>query len=291
MVGENFNLPLSRGLAKSDLRRKDNRYQKVPPMIEARLKALLEAGVHFGHQTRRWNPKMKPFIFTARNGIYILDLKKTLVAIDEAKRKIREVVGRGRSVLFVGTKKQAQDVVREEAQRCGQFFINSRWLGGTLTNFETIKRSIRKLKEYEEMTEDGSIEQFTKKERSLKSREYIKLCKGLGGIKDMSHLPGLLFIVDAKKESIAVAEAKRLNIPIIAIVDTNANPDDIDFPIAANDDAIKSIRIIARELSETILETKNSVSAQEMSAKAESDSQAAQPTSSYLSPEDAGRRK
>jgi len=234
---------------------------------------------------------MKPFIFTARNGIYILDLKKTLVAIDEAKRKIREVVGRGRSVLFVGTKKQAQDVVKEEAQRCGQFFINSRWLGGTLTNFETIKRSIRKLKEYEEMREDGTIEQFTKKERSLKSREYIKLCKGLGGIKDMSHLPGLLFIVDAKKESIAVAEAKRLNIPIIAIVDTNANPDSIDFPIAANDDAIKSIRIIARELSETVLETKNSASAQEMAARVDSDSKAAHHVSSYLSPEDQERRR
>ena len=261
-------------------------------MIDPRLKALLEAGVHFGHQTRRWNPKMKPFIFTARNGIYILDLKKTLVAIDEAKRKIREVVGRGRSVLFVGTKKQAQDVVREEAQRCGQFFISTRWLGGTLTNFETIKRSIRKLKEYEQMCEDGTLEQFTKKERSLKSREYIKLCKGLGGIKDMSHLPGLLFIVDAKKESIAVAEARTLNIPIIAIVDSNAEPDSIDFPIAANDDAIKSIRIIARELSETILETKNSVSAQEMAETAASDGKAAaHHVSSYLSPEDEGRRR
>lgn len=241
-------------------------------MIDPRIRALLEAGVHFGHQTRRWNPKMKPFIFTARNGIYIIDLKKTLVAIDEAKRKIVEIISRGRSVLFVGTKKQAADVVKSEAQRSGQFFVTSRWLGGMLTNFDTIKLSIRKLKEFEEMREDGTLEKFTKKERSLKERQYIKLERALGGIKDMNHLPGLVYIVDAKKESIAVAEARRLNIPIIAILDTNADPDPIDFPIAANDDAIKSIKIITKELADALIEAKNKTSAEEMAVAAEAES-------------------
>ncbi|MFQ5608456.1 MAG: 30S ribosomal protein S2 [Candidatus Zixiibacteriota bacterium] len=242
-------------------------------MINPRIKTLLEAGVHFGHQTRRWNPKMKPFIFTARNGIYIIDLMKTLVAIDEAKRKIAEVVSRGRSILFVGTKKQAADVVKSEAQRSGQYFVTTRWLGGMLTNFDTIKLSIRKLKEFEQMREDGTLEKFTKKERSLKEREYIKLDRVLGGIKDMNHLPGLAFVVDAKKECIAVAEARRLGIPIIAILDTNADPDPIDFPIAANDDAIKSIKVITREITDSILEARNKTSAEEMAAAAEADAQ------------------
>ncbi len=233
-------------------------------MIDPRIKTLLEAGVHFGHQTRRWNPKMKPFIFTARNGIYIIDLKKTLVAIDEAKRKITEVLQRGRSVLFVGTKKQASGVVKEEAIRAGQYFIAHRWLGGMLTNFDTIKRSIKKLKEFEQMKEDGTLEKFTKKERAIKEREYLKLERVLGGIKEMTHLPGLILVVDAKKESIAVAEGRRLGIPIIAILDTNADPDPIDFPIAANDDAIKSIRVILHELVDAALAAKNKTSVEEM---------------------------
>jgi small subunit ribosomal protein S2 len=233
-------------------------------MIDPRIKSLLEAGVHFGHQTRRWNPKMKPFIFTARNGIYIIDLKKTLVAIDEAKRKMTEVVQRGRSVLFVGTKKQASEVVKEEALRAGQYFIAHRWLGGMLTNFDTIKRSIKKLKEFEQMKEHGTLDKFTKKERAIKEREYLKLERVLGGIKEMTHLPGLILVVDAKKESIAVAEGRRLGIPIIAILDTNADPDPIDFPIAANDDAIKSIRVILHELVDAALEAKNKTSIEEM---------------------------
>lgn len=239
-------------------------------MIDPRIKPLLEAGAHFGHQTRRWNPKMKPFIFTARHGVYIIDLKKTLVALDEAKRKVAEVIGQGRSILYVGTKKQAADVVKEEASRAGQYYVTSRWLGGMLTNFDTIRRSIRKLKEFEEMREDGTLEKFTKKERSLKDREYQKLDKVLGGIKDMNHLPGLTFIVDAKKESIAVAEARRLGIPIIAIIDTNADPDPIDFPIAANDDAIKSIRLITRELTDAVLAAKNKTTVEEMATAGES---------------------
>jgi small subunit ribosomal protein S2 len=252
-------------------------------MIDPRIKNLLEAGCHFGHQTRRWNPKMKPFIFTARNGIYIIDLKKTLVAVDEAKRKIAEVVGRGRSVLFVGTKKQAQHVITEEAQRAGMFYVTHRWLGGMLTNFDTIKRSIRKLKEYEAMREDGTLEKFTKKERVMKEREYVKFDRVLGGIKDMNHLPGLMFVVDAKKEAIAVAEARRLNIPIIAIIDTNADPDPVDFPIAANDDAIKSIRVITKELVDTLMETKNSASAGEFAAGGEEADTSL--TTSYISDE------
>jgi len=240
-------------------------------MIDPRIKALLEAGVHFGHQTRRWNPKMKPFIFTARNGIYIIDLKKTLVAIDEAKRKITEVVQRGRSILFVGTKKQATEVVKTEAQRAGQFFVAHRWLGGMLTNFDTIKRSIKKLKEFEQMREDGTLDKFTKKERALKEREYLKLERVLGGIKEMTHLPGLILVVDARKESIAVAEGRRLGIPIIAILDTNADPDPIDFPIAANDDAIKSIRVILHELVDAAIEAKNKTNVEEMAGALEGD--------------------
>ncbi len=244
-------------------------------MIDPRIKVLLEAGVHFGHQKRRWNPKMKPFIFTARNGIYIIDLKKTLVAIDEAKRKITEVLQRGRSILFVGTKKQASQVIKDEAQRAGQYYIAHRWLGGMLTNFDTIKRSIKKLKEFEQMKEDGTLDKFTKKERSLKEREYQKLERVLGGIKEMTHLPGLILVVDAKKESIAVAEGRRLGIPIVAILDTNADPDPIDFPIAANDDAIKSIRVILHELVDAALAAQNKTSVEEMAGEEVSDFSAA----------------
>jgi len=233
-------------------------------MVQPKVKELLEAGVHFGHQTRRWNPKMKPFIFTERNGIYIIDLNKTLDAIQKACLKVREVISRGQSILFVGTKKQAKDVIRTEAERCEQFFVTERWLGGMLTNFSTIKSSIKKLKDLERMFEDGELEKFTKKERARFDRQKDKLEKVLGGIKNMNYLPGLVFVVDAKKEKIAVAEASKLGIPIIAVIDTNADPDPIDFPIAANDDAIKSVRLITRTLVDSVIEAKNSVSEQEI---------------------------
>ncbi|MCP4569231.1 MAG: 30S ribosomal protein S2 [FCB group bacterium] len=238
-------------------------------MIDPRVKRLLEAGVHFGHQTRRWNPKMKPFIFTARNGIYIIDLKKTLNAIDAAKRKIQEVVQSGKSILFVGTKKQAKGVIREEAERAGVFYICERWLGGMLTNFHTVKGGIKRLKEIEKMEEDGTLEKYTKKEIISIQRQKSRLVKVLGGIKEMNMLPGLLYIVDCKKEKIAVAEATKLGIPTVAILDTNADPDNIDFPIAANDDAIKSIRVITREIADAIETARHGTSAREMAGEDE----------------------
>jgi small subunit ribosomal protein S2 len=240
-------------------------------MISPQIKELLEAGVHFGHQTRRWNPKMKPFIFGARNGIYIIDLHKTLDALEQAKKKIREVVGKGRSILFVGTKKQAREVLEVEAVRCGGFFVTERWLGGMLTNFNTIKNSIKKLKDIERMREDGTLEKFTKKERAQIENKAEKLQKVLGGIKEMNFLPGLVIVVDARKEKIAVAEASNLNIPIIGIVDTNADPDPIDFPIAGNDDAIKSIRVLIKHLVDVVVETKHGVSQAEIEAAVEED--------------------
>lgn len=240
-------------------------------MITSEVKELLEAGVHFGHQTRRWNPKMKPFIFTARNGIYIIDLQKTVTAIKHAQEKVREVVGRGKTILMVGTKKQAREVISTEAPRCGAFYVTERWLGGMLTNFDTIKKSIKKLKDIEKMREDGRIEKFKKKERIKLDRNAVKLNKVLGGIKDMNFLPGLLIVVDAKKEQIAVAEALKLGIPIIGIIDTNADPDPIDFPIAANDDAIKSIRVIMRHLVDTAEETRLNVTREEMERATEED--------------------
>lgn len=254
------------------------------------LRDLLEAGVHFGHQTRRWNPKMKPFIFTDRNGIYIIDLNKTINAIDMACQKVREVIGRGQRILFVGTKKQAHDVIREEAERCGQFYVTERWLGGMLTNFSTIKSSIKKLKDMERMREDGEMEKFKKKERIQFDREIAKLEKVLGGIKDMNYLPGLLYVVDAKKEKIAVAEAAKLGIPIIGIIDTNADPDPIDFPIAANDDAIKSIRIITKSVVDSVIETLNSVTEEEIMQTVEQES-AAKHTTTYTSSDEKDEKK
>jgi len=240
-------------------------------MVKPKVRELLEAGAHFGHQTRRWNPKMKPFIFTERNGIYIIDLNKTLDAIDRACLKVKEVVARGQGILFVGTKKQAKEVIRSEAERCGQFFVTERWLGGMLTNFATIKSSIKKLKDLERMQVDGEMEKFTKKERAQFDRQKEKLEKVLGGIKDMNYIPGLVFVVDAKKEKIAVAEASKLGIPIIAVIDTNADPDPIDFPIAANDDAIKSIRLIAKTLVDAVIEARDSVSEEEIMEAVEAD--------------------
>jgi small subunit ribosomal protein S2 len=253
-------------------------------MIKPEIKELLEAGVHFGHQTRRWNPKMKPFIFAARNGIYIIDLSKTLNALEQAKRKVREIVQSGKSILFVGTKKQAKEVILSEAPRCGGFFVTERWLGGMLTNFNTIKNSIKKLKDIERMKTDGTLEKFTKKERSNIEHEAEKLNKVLSGIKEMNFLPGLVVVVDAKKEKIAVAEARKLGIPIIGIIDTNADPDPIDFPIAANDDAIKSIRILMHQLVDAAVEAHSSVSQAAIEANIEAER--GKPLSTYSSAKD-----
>jgi small subunit ribosomal protein S2 len=220
------------------------------------MKELLEAGVHFGHQTNRWNPKMRKFIFGERNGIYILDLQKTLRNIKEIHNIVKKIVADGGSILFVGTKKQGQEAIAEEAKRCGMFFMNQRWLGGTLTNYNTIKNSIGKLKRYEKMKEDGTYESFHKKEVLKFEKDRMKLEKSLGGIKDMNGLPGAVFVVDPKKEKIAVHEARIMGIPIIAIVDSNCDPDEIDHIIPGNDDAIRSIRLITSKIANAILEAK-----------------------------------
>jgi small subunit ribosomal protein S2 len=218
------------------------------------MKQLLEAGVHFGHQTRRWNPKMKPYIFGARNGIYIIDLQKTVRYFRNAYSFIREVSQRGEKVLFVGTKKQAQDSIVEEAVRAGQFYVNNRWLGGMLTNFSTIKRSIDRLKKIEAMAEDGTFDLLLKKEVLQLEREKAKLEKSLGGIKNMTRLPAAVFIVDPNKEEIAVKEARKLGIPVVAVVDTNCDPEGIDYIIPGNDDAIRAIRLFASKMAEACLE-------------------------------------
>lgn len=218
------------------------------------MKQLLEGGVHFGHQTRRWNPKMAPYIFTERNGIYIIDLQKTIRKIDVAYRFIREVAARGGNVLFVGTKKQAQDSIREEAERCGMHYVSNRWLGGTLTNFRTIKQRIRRLHELREMEETEAWSILPKKGIATLKLELEKLERNLGGIADMKELPACLFIVDTKKEHIAVAEARRLNIPIVAIVDTNCDPEEIDFVIPGNDDAIRAIKLITGTMANAVIE-------------------------------------
>ena len=218
------------------------------------MKQLLEAGVHFGHQTRRWNPKMAKYIFTERNGIYIIDLQKTVRKVDEAYNFIRSVAEEGKSVLFVGTKKQAQEAVKEEAERAGQFFVNERWLGGMLTNFRTIQNRINRLKELETMEADGTFDVLTKKEVMQLRHEMDRLEKYLGGIKEMNRLPGALFVVDPRKERIAVAEARKLHIPIVAIVDTNCDPDEIDYVIPGNDDAIRAVKLLTARLADAILE-------------------------------------
>ena len=221
-------------------------------MSEVRLDQLLEAGVHFGHQTRRWNPKMKPFIFTERNGIHIIDLRKTLERLRVAQQAVREVVLRGDRVLFICTKKQLRSVVEQEAVRCGSFFVTERWLGGMLTNFQTIRKQIRRLRELERGQEENAFEFYTKKERLMLDRERAKLDKYLAGVKDMGRLPGAVFVVDARREVIAVREASKLGIPIIAIADTNADPDLIEYPIPGNDDAIRSVTLIAKAIADTI---------------------------------------
>jgi len=221
------------------------------------MKSLLESGVHFGHQTKRWNPKMARFIFSQRNGIHIIDLQKTSACIVEAYDAVRAVVKQGKTVLFVGTKKQAQQAIETEAKRCGMPYINNRWLGGMLTNFTTIKKSIATLKKIEKMEIDGTFESLTKKEVSLLTKQKIKLEKNLGGIKDMKDLPGALFIIDTKKEAIAVEEAKRLGIPVIAVVDTNCDPSDITYPIPGNDDAIRAISLFVEIIANAVVDADN----------------------------------
>ena len=218
------------------------------------MKQLLEAGVHFGHQTRRWNPKMAEYIFTERNGIYIIDLQKTVKKLEEAYAFVRDLSMEGKSVLFVGTKKQAQDSVKEEAERAGAFYVNARWLGGMMTNFTTIQRRINRLKQLRAMEEDGTFDLLPKKEVIKLNLEIEKLEKFMGGIKEMKEMPGALFIVDPRKERIAVAEAKKLGIPIVAIVDTNCDPDEIDYVIPGNDDAIRAVKLIAGTIANAIIE-------------------------------------
>ncbi len=218
------------------------------------MKELLEAGVHFGHQVKRWNPKMKRYIFGERNGIYIIDLQKTMKGVDDAYNFMRDAAASGQDVLFVGTKKQAQDSIREEAERAGAFYVNQRWLGGMLTNYSTIKRSIEKLKKIEKMKEDGTYDALTKKESAKLEKTRLKLEKNLGGIKEMKDTPGVVFIVDPKKEHIAVLEARKLQIPIVAIVDTNCDPDEIDYVIPGNDDAIRAIRLLTSRMADAVLE-------------------------------------
>ena len=220
------------------------------------MKQLLEAGVHFGHQTKRWNPKMKPYIFGARNGIYIIDLQKTVGLARSAFRFVSDVTAKGGTVLFVGTKKQAQDAIREEASRSGMFYVTNRWLGGTLTNFKTVKTGIDRLKTIEKMKADGTYERLPKKEVASLEREREKLEKNLGGIKDLSRLPAALFVIDTKKEYIAIHEANRLGIPVVAVVDTNCDPEGIDFTIPGNDDAIRSIRLFTSKVAEACIEGK-----------------------------------
>ena len=233
------------------------------------MKQLLEAGVHFGHQTRRWNPKMKKYIFQERNGIYIIDLQKTVKKVDEAYNFVKELAANGGKVLFVGTKKQAQESVREEAERSGMFYVNHRWLGGTLTNFQTIQKRIQRLKDIERMEEDGTFDVLPKKEVVQLKKEYERLLKFLGGIKDMKELPDALFVIDPRKERIAVAEARKLNIPIIGIVDTNCDPDEIDYVIPANDDAIRAVKLLTSKMADAILEGKQGEETAEASEAAE----------------------
>ena len=220
------------------------------------MKQLLEAGVHFGHQTRRWNPKMAPYIFAERNGIYIIDLQKTVKLMNEAYNLIREVVETGKPILFVGTKKQAQESIREEAERCGEFFVNERWLGGMLTNYKTIKTRIDRLFELERMEEEGILDLLTKKEKSILLGEKEKLERFLGGVKNLPELPGAMFVIDPRKEKIAVNEAKKLGIPVVAVVDTNCDPDDIDYVIPGNDDAIRAVKLLTSVISDAVNEAK-----------------------------------
>jgi small subunit ribosomal protein S2 len=236
------------------MRNAEEKKQEVHPMAVISMKQLLEAGVHFGHQTRRWNPKMATYIFTERNGIYIIDLQKTVKKVDEAYNFLRDVAAQGETILFVGTKKQAQEAVKDEAIKSDMYYVNERWLGGMLTNFQTIQKRINRLKELEAMEENGTFDVLTKKEVLALRHEMERLQKFLGGIKTMTKLPGALFIVDPRKERIAVAEAKKLGIPIVGIVDTNCDPDEIDYVIPANDDAIRAVKLLTARMADAVIE-------------------------------------
>ena len=244
-------------------------------MAVVTMKSLLESGVHFGHQTKRWNPKMDRFIFTERNGIHIIDLQKTSACIVEAYEAIRAQVKNGKSILFVGTKKQAQQTIEQEAKRCGMPYVNNRWLGGMLTNFSTIKKSVARLKKIEKMEADGTFDSLTKKEVALLTKEKNKLEKNLGGIKDMKELPGALFIIDTKKEALAVAEAKRLGIPVVAVVDTNCDPTDITYPIPGNDDAIRAISLFVEIIANAVIDADNETGIQIIESLGDEDEAAA----------------
>jgi small subunit ribosomal protein S2 len=236
------------------MKKRGTKENKEPVANVATMKQLLEAGVHFGHQTRRWNPKMRTFIFTARNGIHILDLQQTVARLNEAHDFIVGAVANGESILFVGTKKQAQEAIKEAAESSGQYYVNQRWLGGMLTNFETIQKRIKYLRELENRKEHGELERLTKKEAQHFQDEMDRLERLLGGIKDMRRLPGAIFVVDTKKEHTAVLEARRLDIPVIALADTNTDPDEMDYPIPANDDAIRSVRLLCSKIAEAAVE-------------------------------------
>ena len=226
-------------------------------MAVVTMKNLLESGVHFGHQVKRWDPRMKKYIFAERNGIHIIDLQKTITAIREAYEAVRKTTASGKSILFVGTKKQAQQTITKEAERCGMFYVNNRWLGGMLTNFSTIKKSLARLKRIEKMENDGTFDSLTKKEVAVLQKEKAKLEKNLGGIKEMKDLPGIIFIIDTRKETIAISEARRMGIPIVAVVDTNCNPEGIDYPIPGNDDAIRSISLVTQIIANAVIEADN----------------------------------
>ena len=238
-------------------------------MAVVSMKQLLEAGVHFGHQTRRWNPKMATYIYTERNGIYIVDLQKTVKKLEEAYNFVRQLSENGQSLLFVGTKKQAQDAIREEAQRCGMFYVNARWLGGMLTNFKTMRGRVDRLNQLKKMQEDGTFDMLPKKEVMKLLGEMEKLEKYLGGVKEMKKLPGALFVVDPRKEHNAIAEARKLHIPIVAIVDTNCDPDEIDYVIPANDDAIRAIRLIASTMANAVQEGRQGIDAEDAASEEE----------------------
>ncbi|MDY6397910.1 MAG: 30S ribosomal protein S2 [Treponema sp.] len=226
-------------------------------MAVVTMKSLLESGVHFGHQVKRWDPRMKKYIFAERNGIHIIDLQKTIASIKDSYEAVRKIVASGKSVLFVGTKKQAQQAIAKEAERCGMYYVNNRWLGGMLTNFSTIKKSLQRLKKIEKMEVDGTFDNLTKKEVSNLQKEKAKLEKNLGGIKDMKELPGVIFIIDTHKEQIAVAEARRMGIPVVAVVDTNCNPEGITYPIPGNDDAIRAISLFTSIIANAVVEANN----------------------------------
>ena len=238
----------------SEMQAEVNNQMEENNMSVISMKQLLEAGVHFGHQTRRWNPKMAPYIYTERNGIYIIDLQKSVGKVDEAYKAVADIAAEGGTILFVGTKKQAQDAIKAEAERCGMYYVNARWLGGMLTNFKTIQKRIERLAQINQMEEDGTFDMLPKKEVIKLKAQRDKLEKYLGGIKDMKKLPGAMFIVDPRKEKIAIAEAKKLNIPVVAIVDTNCDPDEVDYVIPGNDDAIRAVKLIASTMANAIIE-------------------------------------